>query len=109
MVGWTMHDEGAQIESFSVERSTLITLVAGPFTRAEGLRRFVQAIKSIPGVSESRILALKQGMLSLAVTYADAVPLLERLRTMNDFSLEVARRNQASITLGLRDPSVDAE
>src|SRR5947209_3475024 len=99
MRGYDPGHDVAAAEAAAVQ----LTLVAGPFTRAERLRRFVQAVETLPDMREAAIVGLEQGMLSLALQYADALPLLERLWALTEFPFAVEQQDEDRLVLRLRD------
>ncbi len=100
-----MREQDQEFSSAEFEPAAIVTVVAGPFTRAEQLRRFMQALESLQGVGEVAILALERGMLSLGLQYVDPTPLLVRLQTLTEFPFQVDQHDEQSITVRWPDPT----
>jgi len=91
-------------EASETEEPAVVLVVAAPFRRAAPLRRFVAAVRSLPGVQTAEMVDLRHGALSLAVTYADAAPLGSRLRRLPGFALEIEDQD-GRISVALPDES----
>jgi hypothetical protein len=93
------HDLGGSAEPEPC--GTSVTLVAGPFTHGARLRRFVEAVAALPGVRDSGIVALEQGMLSLALRYAGESLLVEQLQSLPEFDATVEHQDDHRLVLRL--------
>lgn len=59
-----------------------VVIVASPFRSFLALNEFQARVRMLPGVRDTRVRRFYGGTLNLAVVYADAVPLSDRLRAV---------------------------
>lgn len=80
-----------------------LTLVAYPFHSFAALNEFQGAIRTLHGVTNTRVRRFYRGTLHLAVDYEDMIPLPERLRDLRGFKFTIASESRTEIELVLEE------
>lgn len=80
-----------------------LTLVVYPFHSFAALNDFQAAVRTLHGVTNTRVRRFYRGTLHLAVDYEDMIPLGERIRDLKAFAFEVASESRSEIELVLQD------
>ncbi|MCK9485401.1 MAG: hypothetical protein M0R73_01690 [Dehalococcoidia bacterium] len=80
-----------------------MTLVVYPFHSFAALNDFQAAVRTLHGITNTRVRRFYRGTLHLAVDYEDIIPLGERIRDLKAFDFEVASESRSEIELVLAD------
>ena len=80
-----------------------LTLVVYPFHSFVALNEFQRAIRTLRGVTSTRIRRFYRGTLHLAVDYEDVIPLAERLQDLRGFRWQMVSESRQEIELLLED------
>jgi hypothetical protein len=74
-----------------------IDVLAGPLPYADDRKRFEGALSRVQGARDVRGVATTGTMHRVRLRYADAVPLVERLRRMTEFRLRVIAQSATTV------------
>lgn len=80
-----------------------ITLVVYPFHSFVALNEFQAAIRTLRGVTGTRVRRFYRGTLHLAVDYEDIIPLVERLQEMRGVPFRVVSESRNEIEMVLEE------
>jgi hypothetical protein len=102
-----MAEDGEAIPPTAAPCAGAWTVVAGPFTRPDRLRRFIAAIAGIEGVTHVVARRFRLGELSLSLCYSGAAPLASRLAGLAEFRPRVVDASSVAIWLDLGEGEPD--
>ena len=81
-----------------------ISLIVSPFSHFDTINKFIAAVRSLPGVTAVTPRHFQKGTLRLLVEYEGVVPLLNHLRDLPQFALQIrsssAERIEATLEKG---------
>ncbi|GMU41742.1 MAG: hypothetical protein AMXMBFR23_26080 [Chloroflexota bacterium] len=80
-----------------------LTLVVYPFHSFVALNEFQAAVRTLRGVTSTRVRRFYRGTLHLAVDYEDIIPLVERLQEMRSVPFRVVSESRNEIEMVLEE------
>lgn len=95
---------GAQPAGKAVEREPAtqsIQVVAYPFENFSSVNSFINAIRTLPDVRYVAPRRFRAGTIQLAVDYAGALPLSDRIRGLETFAPQIVNESEDTITVAI--------